>query len=207
MSLRAAVILLSTGLLAAGCGGISLKRRPRADVVVLVADPETGRVGQATVRTPAGKVLLDAERLSTQARVGSAPSAPAVMAENEIQRRFAEAVAARPPAATNFVLYFENANDTLTAESRAELGRIVSVVQGRASADVSIVGHTDTTDSAAANAALGLRRAVLVRDQLLAAGLPQERIETTSHGEADPLVPTDDNVAEPRNRRVEVIVR
>jgi outer membrane protein OmpA-like peptidoglycan-associated protein len=32
-------------------------------------------------------------------------------------------------------------------------------------------------------------------------------LEITSHGEANLLVPTADNVSEPRNRRVEVTVR
>ncbi len=39
------------------------------------------------------------------------------------------------------------------------------------------------------------------------AGVDPKGIRTTSHGEGNPLIPTKDNVAEPRNRRVEVIVR
>jgi len=42
---------------------------------------------------------------------------------------------------------------------------------------------------------------------LIEVGLDASLIETTSHGEADLLVPTADNVAEPRNRRVEITVR
>lgn len=194
-------------LVLTACGGISLNRRQNTDVVVLVADPEGSQVGQATVRAQGREVVLDRERLSTRAQLGRPPSTPALMSEDEIQRRFAEAMAARPLPPRDFVLYFETATETLTAQSQAELQQIVAFVRTRIAPDVSIVGHTDTTDSAAANIALGLRRATLVRDQLLAAGLPQERIDTASHGEADPIIKTDDNVAEARNRRVEVIVR
>ena len=38
-------------------------------------------------------------------------------------------------------------------------------------------------------------------------GIDPTFILTTSHGEGNPLVPTADNVLEPRNRRVEVIIR
>lgn len=42
---------------------------------------------------------------------------------------------------------------------------------------------------------------------LAAGGGGPGALEITSHGEANPLVPTGDNVSEPRNRRVEVTVR
>ena len=42
---------------------------------------------------------------------------------------------------------------------------------------------------------------------LAAEGIDPGALEITSHGEANPLVPTGDNVSEPRNRRVEVTVR
>jgi outer membrane protein OmpA-like peptidoglycan-associated protein len=40
-----------------------------------------------------------------------------------------------------------------------------------------------------------------------ALGVDKSSIFTESHGATDLLVPTKENVAEPRNRRVEVIVR
>jgi outer membrane protein OmpA-like peptidoglycan-associated protein len=73
--------------------------------------------------------------------------------------------------------------------------------------DVSVIGHTDTTGADTANAALGLQRASVIRDQLLQTGLDPALVEVVSFGESDLLVPTADNVAEARNRRVEVIVR
>ena len=58
-----------------------------------------------------------------------------------------------------------------------------------------------------ANLALGLKRAISVRDILVEAGLAPSTIEVTSHGEADLLVKTPNNTPEPRNRRVEITVR
>jgi len=41
----------------------------------------------------------------------------------------------------------------------------------------------------------------------VARGAAVEQISVDYQGEGDPLIPTADGVAEPRNRRVEVIVR
>jgi outer membrane protein OmpA-like peptidoglycan-associated protein len=72
---------------------------------------------------------------------------------------------------------------------------------------VLVVGHTDTTGPSATNVLLGLRRAGIIRRLLVEAGLDATLIEMASHGQADPLVPTADEVAEPRNRRVDITVR
>jgi outer membrane protein OmpA-like peptidoglycan-associated protein len=80
-------------------------------------------------------------------------------------------------------------------------------VKQRPSPDVIIIGHTDTTGTAVSNSALGMKRAVAIRNRLVEAGLDPSFVEATSHGEADLLVQTADNVAEPRNRRVEITVR
>jgi outer membrane protein OmpA-like peptidoglycan-associated protein len=43
--------------------------------------------------------------------------------------------------------------------------------------------------------------------RLIEAGVDRSAIVVTSHGEATLLVPTADNVNEPRNRRVDITVR
>jgi outer membrane protein OmpA-like peptidoglycan-associated protein len=57
------------------------------------------------------------------------------------------------------------------------------------------------------NYRLSLMRAKTVAALLVAKGLDPSILEITSHGKDNPLVPTGDQVFEPRNRRVEVTVR
>ena len=57
------------------------------------------------------------------------------------------------------------------------------------------------------NVALGLKRATSVQRLLVTAGLDPSIIEVRSHGEADLSIKTPNNTAEPRNRRVEIVVR
>jgi len=75
------------------------------------------------------------------------------------------------------------------------------------STDISVVGHTVVTGSDAYNSALSLKRAEIVRDALVGAGVPGEVIEIAYHGANNPLVPTPRGVPELRNRRVEVTIR
>ena len=114
---------------------------------------------------------------------------------------------AEPPPPLTFILYFELGGTDLTASSRDLLEEVLSNVRLRVAPVVSVVGHTDRAGDAAYNDALALRRARSLRDILVAEGLDPALVEIDSHGEANPLFPTEDGVAEPRNRRVEVTIR
>ena len=73
--------------------------------------------------------------------------------------------------------------------------------------DVLVIGHTDTVGDAEANDRLSAQRAETVKGFLVGIGIPAVRIRTAGRGERELLVPTDDNIEEPRNRRVEINVR
>jgi outer membrane protein OmpA-like peptidoglycan-associated protein len=73
--------------------------------------------------------------------------------------------------------------------------------------DISVVGHTDTVGMKGYNYSLSMRRARAVSSILLGQGIDPSTLDVTSHGKDNPLVPTGDQVPEPRNRRVEITVR
>src|SRR5262249_44197266 len=116
-------------------------------------------------------------------------------------------LATLPPEPVRFVLYFRQDSDDLTAESQALLPQFFRAVRDRSPADVSIVGHTDTVADREYNYRLGLRRANRVADLLVVQGVDRSSLDIDSHGKDDLLVKTADQVAEPRNRRVEITVR
>jgi outer membrane protein OmpA-like peptidoglycan-associated protein len=113
-----------------------------------------------------------------------------------------------PPKAHHFTVYFLEGSTTLAPGSEPVLDQMFKELTLRGAAEVEIIGHTDTVGSDADNDALSLKRAKEVRDALVATG--RLDISVTSfagRGERDPLVATADNVEEPRNRRVEIVVR
>jgi outer membrane protein OmpA-like peptidoglycan-associated protein len=73
--------------------------------------------------------------------------------------------------------------------------------------DVYVIGHTDTVGELRGNDQLSAHRAETVKGFLVGIGIPAERIQTAGRGKREPIVPTADNVDEPKNRRVEINVR
>lgn len=200
--MRATVLLLSAVALC----GIACASKSSA-LVVLLPDPEGTTVGRASVENSSGAVDLVSARDATRVRANERPSAVNTMSDAEVQQMFGEALAALPPPPRRFVLNFRFESDELTDQARALLPEILRVVRERPFANVVVTGHTDTMGTLPANYELGLKRASTVRNLLIAAGLDAAQVEVSSLGETDPLVPTADGTAEPRNRRVDIAVR
>jgi outer membrane protein OmpA-like peptidoglycan-associated protein len=200
-----AIVVVS---IATACGPkhISGPVRPGQDLIVLLPDPETNSVGAAGVSNPLGSVNLAAER---DAALVSANRGPVLtkLSAADVTRLFGDALSALPPAPRQFTLFFRFESDELTDQSQAIIPQILGAVKGHAVQDVVVIGHTDTMGTQQANYGLGLKRAMMVRNLLVAAGLDGSTIETTSVGELDPLVKTPDETPEPRNRRVDISVR
>jgi outer membrane protein OmpA-like peptidoglycan-associated protein len=110
-----------------------------------------------------------------------------------------------PGAPQSFTLYFVEGGTDLTEASRPVLQALRGIVTP--SSDVQITGHTDTEGAADSNDRLSLARAVEIRAALVRQGLPVANAKVTGRGERELRVPTADGVAEPANRRVEVIIR
>jgi outer membrane protein OmpA-like peptidoglycan-associated protein len=176
-------------------------------LVALLPDPDSGAVGRAIVSSLGGSVELAEARASTVVSGKSAPTPVKTLDEADSSRLFSDVLAALPSAPEHFVLNFQFDSDELTTESRALLPQVLNAVKGHPVPEVQVIGHTDTVGSPASNITLGMRRAEMIRKQLIEIGLDPSLMEIVSHGEADLLVQTADDVPEPRNRRVEITVR
>jgi len=197
----------ATTAIACGPQRVAGPTKPGEALVVLLPDGDSGRTGAAGVSNRSGSVDLAAARDSTLVASNRAPGAVTTMSEADVKRLFADVLSALPAAPQRFTLFFRFESDDLTDESRALLADVIKAVQSHTLPEVAVVGHTDTMGTRQANAALGLKRAVMVRDLLVNAGLAPAMIEVASHGEADLLVHTPDETPEPRNRRVDITVR
>jgi outer membrane protein OmpA-like peptidoglycan-associated protein len=177
------------------------------DMVVLVQDAD-GTVGQLTVTTKGGtKTLTVPNTMVEVTGVGKSPSDPKNIDQCRIDSFFTDSIKALPPESVSFLLYFLHNSTELTAESKSYIPEVLSLVDKREFYEISIIGHTDTTGTDEYNMRLSSTRAEAVRDILLSNGIRSGQMELRYHGKRDPIVPTGDNVREPRNRRVEVIVK
>jgi outer membrane protein OmpA-like peptidoglycan-associated protein len=132
---------------------------------------------------------------------------PVKMTADTVRQDFGTTLAALPGFPASFMLYFLEGKDELTPESKAELQKVFAELRKRPLPDIAVIGHTDTVGGLAYNDRLSLARAERMREMMAGMGIPAERIQAAGRGKRELLVPTDDNMAEPRNRRVEISVR
>jgi len=74
-------------------------------------------------------------------------------------------------------------------------------------AQLSIIGHTDSTGSEAVNNPLSIERAQSVRDYLAARGVSPARIQIAGRGEREPVADNNTEAGRAKNRRVEIFLR
>lgn len=174
--------------------------------VTLLPDTE-GRATAVQVQGAAGGTqLLDLPYAVAAVQRTGAVDRGQTTAE-EVQKRHGALLALQPPGVQRFVLQFEPGTATLTPESQAQLPAILAQARALPGGELVVVGHTDRVGSPQVNDILSLQRAQSVRELLVAQGFQAELVEAVGRGEREPVVPTEPNVDEPRNRRAEIILR
>jgi OmpA-OmpF porin, OOP family len=180
-------------------------KQTRDDLYVVLPDRE-GKVGAVTVTQGGDEKVLDsayaAARIQQEGRLETG-----VSTAQEVQQVFGPTLAAQPPRPVSFTVYFITGRDELTPESSPMLSSVAAEIARRPAAEVIVIGHTDRVGSVQSNDALSLQRAERVRAELVRFGIPADRIQIAGRGEREPLIPTEDEIPEPRNRRVEITVR
>lgn len=132
---------------------------------------------------------------------------PFEVSSEKIQKDFGKVLAVQPEPPVTFTLYFYLGSTELTSQSQGKIKDIVTAIAEKQVARVEIIGHSDRKGDKEKNYRLAYKRAVAVKHILIDSGVPSGIIvDITSHGEENPIVPTPDGVAEPKNRRVEVII-
>lgn len=174
------------------------------ETVALLPDAD-GKTGSLSVKSREGSVRLDEPYAAADVRGESVRATR--LTQGEVAEKFSAALDARPQEPIRFRLYFIEGGDRLTSESEQQIPQIFSEIKNRPAPDVQVVGHTDRVGTIFDNDRLALKRAEKIRGDLIQQGLDAENIVASGRGEREPLVVTDDEVPEPRNRRVELYVR
>lgn len=186
----------------------SCAAKSNKSIVVVLLPGADGKTGQIVVSNQGGSQLIRDPAQATEVRSSDiAPSAPFAMNEATVRKDFGDALSVLPSPPLHFILYFHTGTTIITEVSRKLLAEIMPALKSHKTTAVSIVGHTDRVGTRKKNYQLGLNRALEIKQLLISLGIDPSIIEVTSHGEDNPLIKTMDEVSEPRNRRVEVILR
>ena len=102
---------------------------------------------------------------------------------------------------------FDSGKADIRPEAHATYSKIAGILKDYDKTIIHVVGHTDTVASDSYNQTLSDRRASAVGNLLMTDGVPSGRLQLHGRGERELLVRTADNVNEPRNRRVDIVIK
>jgi MYXO-CTERM domain-containing protein len=105
-------------------------------------------------------------------------------------------------------VFFKTNKDVIEVRSYKLLDNVAQVILAHPEVGVVLVeGHTDDKGNDEYNQDLSQRRAVAVREYLIAAGVPADRLEAKGYGESKPLVPNTSAKNRAKNRRVVFVIQ
>ena len=196
------------GAIAAGIIGLAvliMNWHPVSRVVLL--PDANGKAGAVIVQTESAQELLSTAYGSASVNSGGVIT---MQTEDAVQvaQRYAATLAARPQPPVSFTLYFEFGSAVDIAPAfKPVLDQLLAALPSYPAPEITVIGHTDRVGTLESNDVLSLQRAQTVRDLLVQAGVQADLISVAGRGEREPVVATEDEVPEEKNRRVEVNLR
>ena len=190
-------VIVLVGLLFLGCS---------QSTVVLADNGE--RKNGIVFTTKAGSVAID--KVGGYVDVSSSEELPKevkTMSSEEMLKRFDEIEKVGVKKPVTFLLYFQTGSSILTDESKALLPRVKETVRSRQPCLIDIIGHTDTVGDNQLNIQVSKKRAQEIANLLKKEGINEASMTVKGYGEEDLLVSTADNVDEPKNRNVEILIK
>lgn len=111
----------------------------------------------------------------------------------------------RATASRSYLAFFDFDKSELTPEAQEIIRKAWEDAGNGEVVRIELTGHADRAGTDRYNIRLSERRSQAVKRELVRLGASAQDIVTFAKGETDPLVPTDDGVREPQNRRVEIV--
>jgi OOP family OmpA-OmpF porin len=176
------------------------------DKIILLPDPE-GKVGAVIVHSATGQQTIDKAYAGVDV-TKSGTIEKTMDSPSDVQARYSQLLAARPPRPRTFTIFFlfDSATD-LAPESLATVKELKAVLATWPAPQLVVVGHTDLAGSQEFDDRLSKRRAETVAAFLVKQGIPARQIEIASRGKREPLVQTADGVPNRMNRRVVITIQ
>ena len=103
-------------------------------------------------------------------------------------------------------LLFPLNSSYLTDNAKAELDKLVNLLQDYSGASLIIDGHTDATGTEDYNQWLSEKRAESVQQYLKENGFPESNMTINGYGQSQPVAPNNTTEGRQQNRRVEVTI-
>jgi OmpA-OmpF porin, OOP family len=102
---------------------------------------------------------------------------------------------------------FESGLSTLDPDSSGLLDHLIETALRCPTINIEIAGHTDADGPEGFNKALSEKRAEVVTDYLVKAGLPASRFTAVGYGSTQPIASNETDEGKSHNRRIEFVVK
>ncbi len=116
-------------------------------------------------------------------------------------------IAVAQQAPESLFVYFNLGSSAIVADQETTLDQAARLFRDGSPIVMVVAGGADTVGAPKKNLDLSIRRATAVAEALSARGIPVERLQVLGRGNSELHVTTDDGVAEPENRVVEITWR
>lgn len=188
---KAAALMLVLGMAAAGCrknpyNVSNIPSAPRAHVEDVQPDP------------------IPPIQLPDETQVASQPDTSMMipLADSDTHSNWVEDASAFNPYTTHFA-YDSSA---IRTSEKPKVVAVADYLKSNQAQAVRVEGHCDERGTEEYNRALGERRALAVREELIRLGIDAKRVDTLSYGEDRPAEPGHNENAWRENRRAQFIL-
>ena len=107
----------------------------------------------------------------------------------------------------DYLILFDWNRSDITTQGQQVVSRVAQSLRDVEGYAVIVTGHADRSGAEDYNLVLSRNRAEKIKTVLVQQGVREAAIQVFGFGESDPVVPTADGVAHPKNRRVQIIVQ
>jgi peptidoglycan-associated lipoprotein len=104
------------------------------------------------------------------------------------------------------IVHFDFDSSVVKAGEKPKVAKVADYLKGSAADALRVEGHCDERGTEEYNRALGERRALALREELVRLGIDPTRVDTISYGEDRPADPGHNEAAWRKNRRGEFIL-
>jgi len=198
-------MILSAVLIFSGCA--SWNKTQKGAVVGTAAGGAMGAViGKVSGNTALGAIIGAAVGGTTGAIIGHKMDKQAEEIKNTVPDAKVERVGEGIVVEFSSNVLFAYDKSGLSSDAKANLNKLVKVLNGYPDTDIEVQGHTDSKGSEAYNQGLSEKRAYAVSDYLADNGITSGRVTIKGFGEMVPKYDNETADSRAQNRRVEFLI-
>jgi len=169
--------------------------RSKSGYITKLPDSSAPTAG-TTEATPGKPVANEGDKLKSDNVAGNAISDPDLRKDWPRDREIFK----------SDTVHFALDSSVIRDEEKPKLAAVADYIKAHGSDALEIDGHCDQRGTEEYNRALGERRALALREELVRLGIEASRIDTVSYGEDRPVDPANNDAAYAKNRRGEFVL-